>query len=359
MARSGKKQKAKSKKWLALAGHVKNKVVGFRGEAVSVGKKIRGFILGIPAWIKARPQAFKDWRTADKKKKKYRSFKLQKRIKPEPRYIPPSATLFRQSLAFLWSHKKVISFMLVIHAGVYFLLVRNPATADIGLIQEAVETTLGAGSTTSVEGIMATFGAVLGSAGTPQNTTVATILVLFVSLAYIWAIRQLHNGAVIKARDGYYQGMAGLVPVVLLLIVLSIQLIPFAAAGFVYSAARAGGLFASGIEDMSIFVIALLIGLLSFYWLTSTVIALYIATLPGMYPLHALRAAKKLVQFQRFKIFRRILGLGIILGLLYAAILLIIIRFWPQYVFISTELLPILVVPFVHTYLYKLYKASI
>lgn len=104
-------------------------------------------------------------------------------------------------------------------------------------------------------------------------------------------------------------------------------------------------------------MIALFVTLLSFYWLTSTVIALYIVTIPGMWPLKALKAAKQAIKFQRLTVFRRVIALPIIVGVLYTLLLLLIIRLAPGQTFVAVEILQLALLPIIHTYLFKLYRA--
>lgn len=317
-------------------------------------------ITNLPAWVKNRPASIKKWLREDRKKKKYRSFRLQKRIKPEPRYIPSAGTLMKQSLQFLWNFRRTFVAIFLINLVIYFAFIKAPVQGqDIQSIRDTVKTALGEGSENSVKGNLATLGAVLGTSSGQSNSTVTTISVFMMSLIYIWAIRQLANKQKITARDAYYQGLTPIIPVTLILIVISLQLIPFAAASFVYSIARSGGLFATGFEDLSFFIITLLIGLASLFMITSSVMALFIASLPGMYPLKALRAAKKIVQFQRLKVFRRIVALPVVLGIIYILGLLLTIRFIPNQTFLLAEIAQLLILPFVLTYLYKLYRSLI
>lgn len=316
-------------------------------------------IKNIPRWLKSTPTRFKKWREEDRKKRKYRSFKLQKKIRPEPRYIPPITELIKESFKFLWRQKTIFVSIMLIHAVLYVLLLRTPITTNMTEIQSTLKTVLGEGTFSSAKGNLATMGAVLGASSSGQNSALVSVAVVLMSLVYIWTVRQLTNKQKINARDAYYQSMTPLIPALLILVVMSLQLIPFAVASFVYSTARTGGLFVSGFEDFSFFAIALLVGILSFYWITSTVMAFYIVTLPGMYPLKALAAAKKLVQFQRLTVFRRILALPIVIGLIYILFLLIMIRLLPKQTFWFVEAFPIIILPLIHIYLYKLYRALI
>ncbi len=368
MAREKKTQKSKKSKQGIFSQLSREAVDSFVRKNISsfvvwIRRKMHQLkvgIIGTPSWIRSRPAALKHWFREARKKKKYRSFRLQKKIKPEPRYIPTSTTLLKNTLRFIWQNKKIFFWIILIHGILYVAIVRSPVSTNISTIRDSIDSVLGENSQTTSSGTLATLGTVLTLSATNQtNSAIAGVAILLMSLVYIWAIRELHVRSDIKARDAYYNGMAPLVPVSLVLMVLSLQLIPFAAASFVYGTARTSGLFANGFEDLSIFVIAVLIGLLSFYWITSTVIAFYIATLQGMYPMHAIRNAKKLVQFQRFAVFKRVLALPLLLGLMYVIMLALTVRFATNQIFLIMELLQLIGLPVLHTYLYKLYRALI
>ena len=87
--------------------------------------------------------------------------------------------------------------------------------------------------------------------------------------------------------------------------------------------------------------------------------ALYVATLPGIYPLSALTIARKITKFKKFTVFKRIISMALVVGVFYIALLMFIIRFAPNAVLFVTEGFKIAILPFVHVYLYKLYRSLI
>lgn len=352
MATVGKKQKATRAK---SAPQERKRLQSSKYDVVVT------YFSNIHRWLQTRPQAIRAWRKNDKKKKKYRSFRLQKKIKPEPRNMPSVKRLLKESIQFLWQHKRVFGAILLLYAICYVALLRSPFVTDMNEVLESVNIGLGSEEAqNSMIGTLATLGTVLSVSSESQaNPTAMAIASLVMSLVYIWAIRELHTQKIIKARDAYYQGLTPLLSTVIIMIIASLQLLPFAVAAFIYSVARTTGVFVSGFEDLAVFSVALAIGLLSLYWVTSTIIALYIVTLPGMYPGQALRTAKKLVQFQRFQVFKKMFALPILFGLLYLSLLLLSIRIVPGYTFLIIEILPILALPFMHIYFYKLYRALI
>ena len=325
-------------------------------------KTIKRFFSQLPIWIKSRPNAVKTWFKEDKKKKKYRSFRLQKKIKPVPKYIPSTTQLLKSAFTFLFKNWRVFAVLLIINGTIYFVFLRGNIPVKIADIQSTIKAVAGEGGLKSVRGNITTLGAAIGSSSSADiNATVSGLGTILMSLAYIWTIRQLHikKNAAVHARDAYYQGMTPIIPVLLVLLVLSLQLAPLAMATFLYVTARFTGVFASGFEDLSVFAAAVLVGLLSFYWAVSSIIALYIVTLPGMRPIKALRAAKETVRFQRFPIFKRILSMAVILGGVSFLILLTVVRFIPEKTFMAIAILQLVLLPLIHIILFKLYRALI
>lgn len=321
------------------------------------------FIINLPKrifkWIVSRPSAIKTWIKNDRKKKKYRSFHLQKKIKPEPRDIPSVRKLFKLSGLFMWQHKKKLLPIMIINAAAYYLLIKTPTSIlSISEIRQSVQNALGEGSLKTWNGTLATLGTVVGLNSTSgSNATQQSVSFLGISMVYIWVIRQLHNKHDFNIRDAFYQAFAPIIPILVLMVVATFQIIPFAVAGLVYSIARTGGVFVSGFEDMAFFSVAFLMSLLSFYWLTPTIIAIYVTTIPGMYPFRALKSARQLIQFQRFTVFRRIIIMPLAVLAIYFGTLLFTIRFTPGATLYVSEILAFIILPFIHIYLYKLYRS--
>ena len=310
--------------------------------------------------LQSIPGRYKIWKQNDKKVVRYRSFKLQKRIKPELAYLPTSGTLIKESLGFVWKYKKIFLGIFFVHVLVYFMVVRSPIQPDVTSIQNAITTAVEGSDTqlTGVQGNLVTLSAVLGSTGsTQQNGTAAVVILFVVSLAYVWALRQLHNNNSIKVRDAFYQGMTAIIPVAFIIAVVLLELLPFAFASFIYTLARTSGIFVTGFEDLAFFTVTMFIGVLSFYWMTSGVIAAYMTTLPGIYPMYALHSARKLVQYQRLRVFRRMIALVLLFAFIYIVLLILSIRLLPSKTFIIAEFVQLLFIPFIHTYLYKLYRS--
>lgn len=146
-----------------------------------------------------------------------------------------------------------------------------------------------------------------GTTATSQQVVVSALVFLMTWLATVWLLRSMLTGQKPRLRDGLYNSGAPIISTLLVSLVLAVQLIPFAIAAIGISIASTAGYLSGGVEAMVFWLCALLLVGLSLYWVTSTLIALVVVTLPGMYPMKALQIAGDLVIGRRIRILFRIL----------------------------------------------------
>jgi len=211
------------------------------------------------------------------------------------------------------------------------------------------------------------FGAAItgGLNGTANANTqlLGGLLVVLAWLILVWLLRHVINNADVKLREGLYSGGAPLISTVLVTLVGVVQCLPLILVAVGYSAAMSTGLLANGIEAMLFYGAASLLTLLSLYWLTSTFIALIIVTLPGIYPMAALRAAGDLVVGRRMRLILRLLWLLVTLLILWAVVLIPVIMLdgwlnigWLPLVPICILALSTVTLIVSSTYIYVLYR---
>lgn len=206
------------------------------------------------------------------------------------------------------------------------------------------------------------FSGLLGSSGGGQDSQTASlyqiILLVFVSLALIWVLRQLQAKPkqALRAKQAYYQSTYALLPFLGVLLLIGLQMIPMLIGTAIYGTAVGNGLVLGGLEMTVWLTLFLALSIWSVYMLSASAMALYIVTLPNMTPLRAWRSAKQLVAGRRWQVVRKIvflpcvLLLGLIAAVLPFAIWLGVLAEWVYF------LAAISLVPLAHTYLYKLYK---
>lgn len=183
-----------------------------------------------------------------------------------------------------------------------------------------------------------------------------TMLSIIVTLAIIWALRQVSLGKKPLIRDSYYKGMAPAIPFILVLCVVALQLIPFVIGSTIYGLVVNNGIAIHNIEKLLWLAVFIGSALLSLYMITSSLIALYIVTLPDMTPLKALRSAKELVNGRRWTVMRKIVLLPIILLCAEAIIMIPIVLISTTLAALGFFVLIVLSLLAANAYMFTLYK---
>jgi hypothetical protein len=289
----------------------------------------------------------------------YRTFRLSKRIKRPKAQLPKARHLLQASLKHLWEYRRPFGGIVLAYLVLTVLLVKGLSTSsDIPEVKRLLEEAL-----TGVGGRLATgvtiFGYLLGgSSGVTSEvaSTYQSILLVLVSLALIWALRQTHAGTKIGVREAFYRGMYPLVPFLGVLLVIGLQSIPLAISSWLFNVTIASGLAVTAPEQVLWSVLCFLLALLSIYLVSSSVFALYVSTLPDMTPMKALRSTRELVRYRRWEILRKVLFLPLVLLIIGAIILIPIILFLTplaEGVFFALSMAALAVG---HSYMYSLYR---
>lgn len=267
--------------------------------------------------------------------------------------------LYMRSLSLLWRNKWVFLGILLIYAVVNFLLAQS-ITGGMNVNNlKATSNSLFHGQFQAFSGGLTVFAVLLGSeAGTYKSYSYGFILLLIVSLALIWTIRQLSNVSQTKVRirDAFYQGMYPFIPFIIVLLVIALELVPLIIGGAIYTDSILNGVAVTIPEKAAFVFITVGLAAITAYWLTGSIFALYIVTLPGMTPIKALKTASQLVSKRRLQILLRLICLPLGLLIAYMIIMLpVIIWIAPisQFVLI---LLIFLSIAIVNSYLYSLYQ---
>jgi len=215
--------------------------------------------------------------------------------------------------------------------------------------------------------LVATFASGPSNLSADQQIYLASMLI-FVWLSTVWLLREYKLGRTPKLRDGLYNSGAPFISTLLVVLVLICQLLPIGIVALIYVALSSVGIVSAGFGSMLFWVFATVVACLVLYWVMSTLIALVVVTLPGMYPIRALRAASDLVVGRRLRIMYRILWMlgTVAIGWLVVMIPLVILTTWMTNIFswmASVPLMPLvaalmtaLTVVWISSYIYILYR---
>lgn len=175
----------------------------------------------------------------------------------------------------------------------------------------------------------------------------AVLIGLLMWLTIVWLLRAVKAGKTPRLRDALYASGAPIVPTALIALIAVLQLLPLLVAVIGFGAANGAGLIAAGgVEAMLLWLVLGALGVMSLYWLTGTFIASVVVTLPGMWPLQAIRTAGDLVIGRRTRIVLRMAWLGGLIVLTWALVMLpvILVDTWIKGMIPAVAWLP--VVPF-------------
>lgn len=261
-----------------------------------------------------------------------KSRRERKKLPRRPLVLPGYVAFTREVWRTIWEYKSTFWRLVVVYALLSGLFAgfasQSVYTQLSGLLREAGGEVLG-GNTAKLGEVGELLLTGLTGVANPEVSEaqqfIGGLLVLVIWLTTVWLLRAFLAGHTPRLRDGFYNSGSPLVPTLLLSFVLIAQLIPAAIAAIAISTALPTGLISGGIIMVLFWIVALLLMVLSLYWVTSTFIALIVVTLPGMYPGEALKSARDLVSGRRLRIVLRMVWLLFVSMAVWALVMIPII----------------------------------
>lgn len=326
--------------------------------------------------MQASFKKFKAWQKDFLLRRPHRSFRLTRRRDYVRELQLPGYIAFTHHVnKTLWSYRKLFFGLAAIYLVVFVVLVGLGSQDTYNSLTDTLQQTTSGitkGDLSQV-GQAGVLFLTIATVGITNNPTEAqqiymVLLALMVWLTTVWLLRNKLAGHKVRLRDGLYNAGAPILPMFIVCLVLIVQLIPILVAAIGFGAATSSGLLNGGVEAMLFWIAASLLGLLSLFWATSTLFGMIIVTLPGIYPMKALRNAGDLVLGRRVKILLRWLWMFLMIALLWAVVLIpmILIDVWIKGIwpaFDGFPLIPILLamlgavsVVWFSGYVYLLYR---
>lgn len=294
-----------------------------------------------------------------KSKKTKRNFKFWQQGR-DNQDLPSAWRLFGRTYKFFITNWKIIGGITLVYAICYFLLVRAVPQVDLSEYKSTIDDLVGNGSqaikTLSLAGLAL---ASVGTSASQLQVLYGLVLMVVFSLAVIWTVRHITAKKQFNLRDSFYRSQTPLVPYLALIGLISIQLIPLAIGSLIYSIITAQHIAINAWENLFFLVVWLGLSLTSIYWLVNSLMATYAVTLPGMYPLAALKATRQLVRHRRWFLLRKILFLPVVLFAIFAIVFLFLVAIAPSAVFWFYDVSLILALPIFHIYYYHLYRSLV
>lgn len=278
-----------------------------------------------------------------------------------------------QVIATLWRNKRTLGLMVLLYAAITVfiggLINQDTYTKVNDLVKQAVGDISNGSFVTVGQAAAVFFTAMINPANlSPDQQVYMIIIGVLVWLTAVWLLREIMAGRKPKLRDGLYSAGAPIVSTSVMAVIILIQMIPIFLVILAYSALNAFTFLTEGFGAFLFWTLAGLVIVLSLYWTVSSFFAMIIVTLPGMYPMQALRASGDLVVGRRLRVLFRILWMItlIMLGWLLLVVPTILFDSWIKGVLPAIKWLPIVpaVIVFVSsltivwaaTYIYMLYR---
>lgn len=321
------------------------------------------------AGVKQKWQQAKAKALAYSAKRPHKSFRLTSRSRQTigGQKLPSVWRLISDSWNFILQEKRLFLALGGIYAVATFFIVGGISQVDLIGLKQLTEQTF-ADQISSLGTATALFAATITGTIASSRSDLQQFLAVFLGfilwLAVVWTARMRIAGKPMKLRDALYNCCAPLIPSFLIFMVIVMQLIPATVSIFLFSVAHTSGLLQNGVEVMVFTFAAGLLCLLSLYWITSSMLAMIVVTLPNMYPWRALATASELVIGQRWSLALRVVALALIIFVGWVVVLfptLLLegwLRFeWLPIVPIVAQLLNALSVIFGSVYIYKIYRS--
>lgn len=276
-----------------------------RSKRVSVRERFVGWVVRTNERLTTRYQNFLARRP-------HRSFqRTRRRDYARSLSLPGYLVFTHQVWSVLKTHWRTFVLLVVMYAA--FLIAIGGITSQDNYIQindllkESSKDLFGAGiGKVGQAGLLAVSTFVVGPGSLSADQQIyLSICLLFAWLCTVWLLREFLLNRKPRLRDGLYNSGSPVLATVVVLFVLLFQLLPVGVVALIYAGLTSVGLLSDGFGSMLFWVFATAVAGLVMYWITSTLIALVVVTLPGMYPFRALKASGDLVIGRRLRILYR------------------------------------------------------
>lgn len=195
-----------------------------------------------------------------------------------------------------------------------------------------------------------------------------SIFAILAWLTSVWLLRMVISGKKPKFRDGLYNAGAPLVASTLIFLVLLLQLVPVGVLALAYGVLSAQNLLSTGFALMIFHLLGATVISMVLYWITTTFIALIVVTLPGVYPMQAMKVAGDIVIGRRLRILLRLIWMmcTVVLSWVIIVLPMIMLDSWLKNTFSVLQNIPIVPViislmsaasvVWISSYVYLLYR---
>jgi hypothetical protein len=277
--------------------------------------------------------------------------------KTAPARFPNCWQITGRAGVVLWRNKRIFFLITIAYIFLDLILVHS-FTFNVQALKDSTSEALRHGPAALLGGLGVYSSLFSTAAAAPASSAFQFVLIVLMSLVVIWTLRQVlaREKTSPTLRAAFYSSTSQFVPFVLLFLLIGIELLPLLLGATLYSIVVTNGIVTNLFQHLVFIGIMLAFGALSLFWLTTSAVAMYVVTLPEMFPIKALRSAKELVRGRRLSVARKLLFLPVVLFVTAALIMVPTILIWAplaQVVFFVLSLFGLIAV---HAYLYTMYR---
>lgn len=257
----------------------------------------------------------------------HKSFRLTKgKIEKRPKgKLPGAFSLLRSSLKRLKANWKVFGGLLLLHLGLQFTFSFNGTT---------------------------------GTALAEDQLLYASFFLLIASLSYIWVLRGQEQDEELRISAALYRGPFQIVPFLLIVMLAIVQSIPFLFGTFLFQVAVQGGIAVYYWERLLFAGIWFGLAIPSIYWLTTTLLSLVVVAIPGVKPMEAWKATKKLIGPYTAQILWRLALFIAVLSFLVGALFYgLVVSGYATIALLLPALVNVILVPLFWSYVFSIYSS--
>lgn len=294
-------------------------------------------------------------------------------VKLATEVLPGYWRFSREAWELVWTHRQLFSrLVLIVWIGLSLVSLTAEQTQYASLSEATHEAVRGLpeGSYRALAATGVLFSSVLSGSLTSvlsEGQHVArAALYLMLWLVMVWLLRHLLTGSTMKVRDGLYNAGAPLIPVLLIVLLGMVQLLPLALTVSLFAALLTTGALSQTLIIGLMSIVSIALSVATLYWLSGTFFAAIIATIPGTYPVAALRSARAVITGYRGRVLLRMAWLGFVLLVAFTAVMLPILFIdgvfsitSPLLVASLSHLLSAVLAIYASTYVYLLYRKII
>lgn len=301
-----------------------------------------------------------------RKKSPHRTFyitdpSLARRSIKMPGYFGFAAEVLR----LIWNNRLLFVKYILVFGAFVLIIVGGLSQHSLRELRDSLENN-GVGGWNEWTALLSRAISYAGMAPDAGQQILLSLMAFYGWMTLVWICRKLVNGETdFKLRDGLYNSGTTLFSEIALVLVALAQAIPLAIACIAYYIVTASQWINSGIriENMAFLCALVAISVLTLYWISATILAMTIATLPGMYPMQALKMARELIAGRRSTILMRILAMLLPIAIVWVAVVMGVILVdvtinvsYIPFVPIATSILMPTSLVWGATYIYMLYR---